>query len=239
VGSIDQNAILAAKFIFAYYSETASAVWIADIAGENKPKKITIDQFFALNNIICITVNPENTYKLLLTHQKNIKIFDINTALILLNKKTLNPPTADESKNINLFFSKLKKYFVPCFQEIEKRNIFRLVHLELELAPVLIKMSDRGLPFNANAWKKNLQKFNEELEQAKKLLLQNLKIEQGFDLFGNGDFDLANHHQIKSSLEKTLGVKLKGTSAKELAHIDHPAVKALISFRELTRLIQA
>lgn len=122
---------------------------------------------------------------------------------------------------------------------IEKQNMAFLNDLECRVIVATLAMEQKGLPFDKVLWQKSLVVFAQENEAIKARLVDLLKVDGGFSLFGPTPIDLNNHHAVKESLEKLIGHKLKSTGQASLKEIDHEAARLLMEYRELARMESA
>jgi len=122
---------------------------------------------------------------------------------------------------------------------IEKQNMAFLNDLECRVIIATLAMEQKGLPFDKVLWQKSLAIFAQKNEAIKARLLDLLKVDGGFSLFGPTPIDLNNHHAVKEALEKLIGHKLKSTGQASLKEIDHEAAGLLMEYRELARMESA
>lgn len=122
-------------------------------------------------------------------------------------------------------------------EKIAQNHLESLAKLECDIIKVTLTMQSRGLPFDVALWQEHLANVYKLHAAIKSQLLQLLKKEEGFELFGPESVDLNNTAEVKKAMERTLGISLRGTSQSDLQSIDHEASRLLIKFRELQRML--
>ena len=167
-----------------------------------------------------------------------MRILCLYTLKRLLSKgpaKDLELPESHEPQTLLLW---AEKALAATFSLIAKLSLKDLSALECQVIPATIAMQRAGLPFDSEAWERELGSLSAEVEQLK-LRLQTLLVkDSGFALFGPEPLDLNSATEVKTSLEAILGTKLIGTSQSALRDFhDHETVQLLLRFREGARML--
>lgn len=106
-----------------------------------------------------------------------------------------------------------------------------VVRLEADFAPVLERMERRGLPVDVTAWRQVISDAQARAAVAR----QRLGEVVGTDLTGNPNLEPGERKGILEWF-RAEGYTLESTSKSALADLDHPAAKALLEWREASKL---
>ena len=148
---------------------------------------------------------------------------------------------------LKLYQYQNKKLLEPGTEKL--RSVF--MDIEMPLIPILADMNRYGVNINTVMIKELYEKYNEKLQQAEKIVYQEIdKYKDKIDEYKLKHFNhklsdpilISSPAQLSTLFYEILGYKTasgKGTGVDELEEIGTPLTKALLSYRKMSKLIDA
>jgi DNA polymerase-1 len=122
------------------------------------------------------------------------------------------------------------------WRELDARGLTDVARLEFAALPTLADLQLRGVAFDPHRWQRLLGELEQELPGlAEAVQAQLVTDDSPRDLFGTVPVNLDSPEQVLAALAR-LGIELDSTREAKLAdHRAHPAVQALLDYREVAK----
>ena len=130
--------------------------------------------------------------------------------------------------------------FAQQWRELVGHGLVRVARIEFEAMPALAALQHRGAGFDPEAWRTLVAGVEERLPELEDAVQRALVTETSpRNLFGPEPVNLESPEQVKAALER-VGVDVDTTRESVLSRFAaHPAVAALLEYREVNRVAQA
>ena len=122
--------------------------------------------------------------------------------------------------------------------QLTKHKLRRVARLECLVLRVFAAMEHRGFPIDQQGWHQALQQVQRDLATSRQEVLMHAENRSEKDLFGHHEVNLNDGKQVKLLLQQVLGKPIPSINQDTLRKLDHPLAKALLHYRELTKLTQ-
>jgi len=122
-------------------------------------------------------------------------------------------------------------------KSLDNLGLRKLARLECLVTRVFAAMEHRGFPIDLGGWQNEIDAATKKMESAKTDFVALLPKSGPKDLFGQNDLNLENNQQVKEALENIIGRTLPNTSQHTLSSITHPAIAALLRYREHAKIV--
>jgi DNA polymerase-1 len=121
--------------------------------------------------------------------------------------------------------------------ELTGHRLGRIARLEFAALPVLAGLALRGVGFDAPRWSRLMRDVEARLPELESTAQATLvTADSPRNLFGPEPVNLDAPEQVRDALER-LGVAVESTRTAVLRdHVDHPAVAALLEYRQVSKL---
>lgn len=107
-----------------------------------------------------------------------------------------------------------------------------VARLESAVLLPFASMMDTGMAFDADGWRDALAADAAHMKAASDEVFRALGDAVPRDLFGTPELNLDADAEVKAALERVLGAPLAELNRRSLAVLDHPAARALLTYRE-------
>lgn len=121
---------------------------------------------------------------------------------------------------------------------LTQHKLRRVARLECLVLGAFAAMEHRGFPIDQAQWRQALRQVQTDLAAGRQEMQAHTGNPGEQDLFGRHQVNLDDSQQVKLLLQQALGKSLANTNQETLRKLDHPMAKALLRYRELTKLSQ-
>jgi DNA polymerase-1 len=126
----------------------------------------------------------------------------------------------------------------PLLERVEQHGHKKVARLESLVLRAFAALEHRGLPIDADGWKRLVDEEKVKLLVARDEVLALAGPHVPRDLFGHAEINLDADAEVKALLERVLGAsKLPDVQRGTLAAIDHPIARALLLYREANKIV--
>lgn len=126
--------------------------------------------------------------------------------------------------------------------KLKEYGLEKVAALEFELAPVVAAMELTGMPVDLDKWSKIIEVYRIKHEESRLRMHAELfdsgMIDEQLGLFSRDSINLNSPKQLLSAFNK-LGIDMEKTDERTLSLINHPAVKELLVYRNLQKIMSS
>jgi DNA polymerase I len=125
----------------------------------------------------------------------------------------------------------------PLLGRVEERGQKKVARLENLVLRPFAALEDRGLPIDADAWRKIVEdeKMKAHVARDEVIALGGAHVPR--DLFGTPEVNFDAEAEVKTLLDRVLGYRLADLQRGTLASVDHPIARALLLYRESQKIV--